>query len=121
MAKGFLDSLLAKLAKLSQTVTSAGPRPARTTSQPDPSRTFTDMGPVAGNCLLCGREVYATPNFVLMRLVQSGDAEDKHVHCARWCPECEKVYCLGCTVSSRLNENCPDCQARLVEYHPLIV
>jgi hypothetical protein len=82
---------------------------------------FADMGPEVGKCSLCDRKIFAVPGRITVRLVQSGDPDDLIEHTARWCPQCRKLYCLGCAVSQekQLKEQCQECHVRLVDHYNL--
>jgi hypothetical protein len=86
-----------------------------------PKVTFADMGPHVGECSLCNRKVFAVPGATTMRIVQGSDPADMIEHSARWCPQCRKLYCLGCAVSqsNQLNQQCPECHVRMVDHYNL--
>lgn len=78
--------------------------------------TYTDIGPGAGHCSVCGREVYATPMMVSVQLMQAHET-DKLAAVACWCSRCGRVYCSGCG-ATEVDRLCPACGVGLAHNPP---
>jgi hypothetical protein len=73
------------------------------------SATYGDIGPAQGSCSNCGREAYAVPGSMTVKLVMS-DQTDKIKATAMWCSMCDKLYCMGCG-------NCAACNAETHDHY----
>jgi hypothetical protein len=73
---------------------------ATSSSHATPSTTrYSELGPAAGLCATCGREAYAIPGPVLVKLTLQ-DEVDKVQANAMWCLQCDTVFCMGCAHSA---------------------
>ena len=75
---------------------------------------YSGVGAAMGACTTCGREVYAIPGPVTVRLVMS-DQTDKVRATAMWCPKCDGLYCMGCAMES--DRQCPECHVNVVDHY----